>query len=107
MAEGSLAGLDCATCHHKDCDGGKGLCPPYEYNGEPITGCPLNYATAETRMMMRYFKHYQNGFLPTQGGITDQPNILMRAFEILDSIVAEHREEEAERERQRAKRNGR
>ena len=37
--------------------------------------------------MIRLYGHYQNGYLPREGGILDQPAKYLTAMEIIGSVV--------------------
>lgn len=93
---GSLQGLSCASCVHKDCDGSQGI-SDFNFDGENIHYCPLSVATPEIGQYLNLYTHYKNGYLPVAGGMLDQTARYTRMMGIIQSIVTEYEQEETER----------
>ena len=52
------------------------------------------------RVVMTFYRHYREGFLPKAGGIADQPAFLLACLETCATAVNEH--EQLEREQREA-----
>ena len=67
-----------------------------EINGksEQLNNCPIKLVTQTTIRMMQLYRYFKLGFLPTTGGILQQSNILLSAFEIIENEVERIKEKE-------------
>jgi len=67
-----------------------------DINGEreEINVCPMRLMTPETVRMMQFYRYYKQGFLPSIGGILQQSDILLTAFEIIDNEVEKIKEQD-------------
>jgi len=43
---------------------------------------------------MRFYRYYKQGFLPAEGSISKQSDILLTAFEVIDNEVEKIKEED-------------
>jgi hypothetical protein len=96
VVQGSLSGLSCKTCVHKDCDGRQGI-SRFSMDGEDIDYCPLSVATPEISRYFSFYTHYKNGYLPASGGVLDQTARFLRMMEIIQSAVTDYEQEETKR----------
>lgn len=69
---------------------------PYTIEGFTITRCPRTHITFTDTMYLQAFKEYQAGFLPNPGGWLDQPMKFTTAMSIVERIVSEQGEKNAE-----------
>lgn len=69
-----------------------------------INRCPAAMLDKEARFFMDLYTHYKNGFLPTAGGVLDQPSVFNKAMLIMDGTINKiriHNEKEAQKNRDR------
>ena len=84
--------LDCQTCtivqkRYRGCEA-EALQPFYlDIKGkkEELKRCPRKLITLETMRIFRYFNYYKEGFLPFNGSVDQQSDVLFQAFEIIRS----------------------
>lgn len=50
--------------------------------------CLRKLVTAEAAFFLDLYRHYQNGFLPSPGGMLDQPYGFFRAMGVIDQWVS-------------------
>ena len=61
--------------------------PVFVLDDERYFRCPLKVITRETAEMLRYFKFYQNGYLPVSGGLLDQSAKFVSAIEVIGAEI--------------------
>lgn len=85
---------DCDKCYHRYCDEAGDLPDsngPAPNDRWEIPGviksrtCLLPMITDESRYYLNLHVHYRNNILPFSGGILEQPNIYMKAMEIIEA----------------------
>ena len=54
--------------------------------------CPVRAVKPESLEALRMYNFYQAGFLPSAGGILDQPNYLLEQMEIIRAVEGEEAE---------------
>ena len=64
---------------------------------QDFTTCPVREVRSESLDALRMYNFYSAGFLPTAGGILDQPNILMEQIEVVRAVEAEAVEDKKRR----------
>jgi len=67
-----------------------------EINGkkEELNSCPIKLVTSTTLRIMHLYRFYKQGFLPANGGVIHQSNILLIAFEIIENEVEKIKEQD-------------
>lgn len=84
---------------------------PIEVGGEQSYACPrqtLRERAGDWNRLLMFYSLYLKGFLPDQGAVIDQSNVLMEAFRLIDEANAEADKELAEIEaRKRGRGKGR
>ena len=98
--QGSLSGLSCKTCTHKDCDGSKGY-SRFKMGAVEIDYCPLSVITLEISRYFSFYAHYKNGYLPASGGVLDQTARFLKMMEIIQAAVSDYEQAEAKRRERR------
>ena len=69
-------------------------------NEEKIWRCPYAILkNTDVWQVMKYFRLYRQGFLPTAGGVLDQPMKLMEALDFLSLVLPDYQEEAKKREK--------
>ncbi len=63
--------------------------PVFVLDGERYFRCPLRIITRQTAEMLRYFRFYNDGYLPVEGGMLDQSAKFVQAIEIILSEVSD------------------
>ena len=94
--------LDCRTCtpvqkKHRGCES-KALQPfLLEIDGkkEELERCPIMLITRTTIRIVKYHSYFEDGFLPSNGGIDNQSALLMDAFDIIDNEKHKVKEQDA------------
>lgn len=83
--------LDCRTCtiiqkKSRGCEEDAAQPFTLEINGvrEQLNRCPLRLITMNSARIMKYYRFFKQGFLPSTGGIGQQSQKLFDAFEIID-----------------------
>lgn len=80
---------------------------PTTVGTEEVYSCPrqtLHQRPRDWNRLLMFYGLYQKGFLPEDGAIVDQSNVLVHAFRIIDEANAEADREEREREKRRRSR---
>lgn len=78
---------------------------PVEIDGEEIFNCPrqsLNEMPKEWNRLLKFYGMYKQGFLPDEGPVVHQSNVLVEAFRLMD-IVNSEADEQLEKERTKKK----
>jgi len=66
---------------------------------EPLTKCPMIHVTPFVSEMVGLYSHYRNGLLPDSGGIKNQDNKTIRAFNVLSGIDSAIQRDKMEKRR--------
>lgn len=53
--------------------------------------------------LISLYRHYKNGFLPSTGGVLDQPQVFLEAMEAIETQIEKNQREAAERASRRQK----
>ena len=75
--------IDCVRCNgsNEECEVCKGS------GKEAFYHCPVKIVTKKTVEVIKFYKHYKNGYLPVAGGINDQSITFLKAVDILDREI--------------------
>ena len=66
---------------------------PIEVDGVKFTErCPAKELPSQINDYIRMYNRYKKGWLPFSGGSEEQPNKIMQVFDILDSAMAENKD---------------
>lgn len=68
------------------------------YNGSiKYFTCPSNHYNAGTSRLIDMFRHFQQGVLPFEGGLLDQPAKIIEVFRIVENLEIERQNDIAKR----------
>lgn len=59
--------------------------PTFQIDGQSFHRCPLHYVDEDVLEVVRLWKWSRKGHLPCEGGVMDQPAVLMEAIDLIDS----------------------
>ena len=58
--------------------------------------CPLRYVTGQSIRAMRFFRFFERGWLPNEGGLLGQPATFVEAMEYLAAQTLKQEKERAD-----------
>jgi hypothetical protein len=85
------------------CDGERAPAPVLFFEGEDVWQCPVSLITVQSMLYMRWYNHYKNNNLPQPGGLMNQSNKLIQAFEEIDSAVSRYTQDLQKKQEELAK----
>jgi len=68
--------------------------PSFRFENKDFFHCPRRELTPQTLVYFRFFNFFQEGFLPVEGGLLDQPAKFLEAMEVLSLEQSKYLREE-------------
>ena len=76
-------------------------CPKDIAPGHPCSRCMMPFVDRDIRALINLYRRCRDRrCLPESGGVMDQPEVLMAAFDAIDNVVAEHQRRSREEQEQ-------
>ena len=63
---------------------------PYEFEGEPLSRCPVRLLTGSTWGFLGFYQHYRRGFLLRAGGLEGQPYKYLQAMNLIEAQILDY-----------------
>lgn len=64
--------------------------PVFTWNNKiNFSTCPVNHYNHSIGVLMEYFRHFERGVLPFNGGLLDQPAKTLEVFNLFESLKTE------------------
>jgi hypothetical protein len=85
------------NCKHCTCKGGVSSYPRWSLAGllDNTNQCPRYHTPEDVWPWIELYGHYQSGNLYRAGGVREQPALYMRVMRLIDGVVKESRNGEA------------
>ena len=86
--------LDCRKCTEADkinhgCDKAPSDPCKWSFEGVFLERCPMRLVKKESWLMLKYYGFYKQGYLFNEGTIAHQPDVMLKAFNVIEKALYE------------------